>query len=62
MEKTYNLELTEKEKGLINDAIWLYYHKTMEDIKDKNLEKWEKNMMCNDLNNCENLIKRMKKL
>ena len=65
MEKTYNLELTEEEIELLNSAIWLHYHSTMEDLKNKvvlDLRDYEIELMNKDLVKCEELIDRLKNI
>ena len=62
MENKYNLELKKEDKVVLDCAIWLYYHTTMENIKDKKLDKWEKEQMKKDMEICKNLIDKIKEL
>ena len=66
MEDKYNLELTEEEKSILDNAIWLYYHKAMEDLQNKKLleesEDFMEDMIKEDMTICENLIEKIKEV
>lgn len=61
MEDKYNLEITKEEKQILDCAIWLYYHTTMEQM-EKMQDKWARKQMIKDMEICKSLINRIKEL
>jgi hypothetical protein len=66
MKDKYNLELTKEEKIILDNAIWLYYHKAIEDLQDKKLleesEDFVEDMIKKDVTICESLLEKIKEL
>ena len=55
------LELTKEEIVILDFAIWNYYHRTIEELKDEKFKQYEKSMI-NDLDRCENLLNKIKEI